>query len=102
MPMSVDHAGHERPAAAINDLRFSRREKSSVASAFIRPPLDEEAKSAFQRARLAVEEEEIRENDGLDRVLRPGARRKAKRGERRAHARDEASPRELAVDPPRD
>ena len=103
MPVRVDQARHERPAAAVDGLCSGRRREIVRRQRLDPPALDEEAKSASQRARLAVEQQEIRENDGTGalRRLRSRARRKAEGGEGRAHAGDEAAPRELAVDAPR-
>ena len=103
MPVRVDQARHEGPAAAVNCLRSGRRREIVCRQRLDPPALDEEAKSAFERARLAIEQKEIRESDGTGslRRLRSRARRKAEGGERRAYAGDEAAPRQLAVDPPR-
>ena len=103
MPVRVDQARHERPAAAVNDLRSGRRREIVRRQRLDPPRLHEEAKSAFERARLSIEQQEIRENDGTGafRRLRSRARRKAEGGERRADAGDEAAPRQLAADPPR-
>jgi hypothetical protein len=100
--VGVDHARHERPAAAIDDLHAGRRGEIVRRERLDPPGLDDKAKAAPERAGLAVEEEEIRENDGRNRGLRLRAGRKAESGERRADARDETSPREVAVDAPRD
>ena len=104
MPVRVDQARHERPPAAVDGLRSGRRRELVRRQRLDPPGLDQEAKSALQRGRLAVEEEEIGENDRTGRVrrLRPRTGRKAESGEGSARAGDEAPPRELAVDPPRD
>ena len=104
VPMGVDHPRHERASAAIDELRAFRRREVVRRDRLDPPALDEKTKAALQGFRPAVEQQEIREDDGAARAGRLGRRagRKAKRSERGAHARNEAPPRELAVDPPRD
>src|SRR5580658_8150653 len=102
MPMRVYHARHQGPAAAVDDLRSIRRGKLVRGKRLDPSSLDQKAKPALQRRGFAVEQEEIREQDGSEGVrrLRRGAAREAERGERRAHACNEASSREVADDAP--
>jgi len=102
--VGVGQPRHERAAAAVDDLSSIRRGNVVRRDRLDSAALDKKTKAALQRFGLAVEQLEIREDEGAAGVgrLRRRAGRKAKRGERGAHAGNESSPGEFAVDPPCD
>jgi hypothetical protein len=76
--------------------------KSSVGSAFIRPASTSRRRPPCSALDLPSKRRKFEKRTGGAAPLRPRARRKAERGERGAHARNEASPREFAVNASRD
>ena len=104
MPVRIDQARHDDPAAAIDRARALGRRRAPASDRLDPAALDQQAKPFAERARLAVEQQEIREHDWRRR-LRQGLRfrfaRQAERSERGAGAGDESAARKAGVDPAR-
>jgi hypothetical protein len=63
MPVRVDQAGHESPAAAIDHLRTIRRRRVARDEGFDPIAFDEQTRPFAQGARLSIEQPKIREQD---------------------------------------
>jgi hypothetical protein len=63
MPVRIDQAWHDDPAAAIDRARALRRSRAPASDGLDPAALDEQAKPFGERARFAVEQQKIREHD---------------------------------------
>ena len=105
MPVRVDQARHDDPAAAINRARVLGRRRAPASDRLDPAALDQQAKPFAERARLAVEQQEIREYNSSRRLRRGLSLRPARQTERRdrgPRAGDESAARKVGVDPARE
>src|SRR5271154_2587422 len=100
MPVRVDEARHEGPAAAVDDpcavwsTRIAGGDRSDAVS------FDEQAKPTAQSVGLPVEQQEIREYDRWRWFgLRPRPADETERREGRAYTGDKPTSRNLRADP---